>query len=63
MRNRNFLQWHIQNGGDVSKTDGNRHEEPKEPRKANPSLKQYNHKFINQINVVDAQIVANKKNN
>ena len=54
---KSFLQWHAQNGGDISTTDGNGHDDPKEPRKANPSLKQYNHKFINQINVVDAEIV------
>jgi hypothetical protein len=42
---KSFLQWHIQNGGDVSKTDGNGHEEPKEPRKPNPSLKRHNYKF------------------
>ena len=42
---KSFLQWHIQNGGDVSKTDGNEHEEPKEQRKPNPSLKRHNYKF------------------
>jgi hypothetical protein len=42
---KSFLQWHIQNGGDVSKTDGHVNEEPKEIRKANPYLKRHNYKF------------------
>ena len=42
---KSFLQWHAQNGGDISTTDGNCHDEPKELRKANPSLKRHNYKF------------------
>lgn len=53
----NFLQWHAQNGGDISTIDGNFQDNPKEVRKANPSLKQHNHIFANQIEVIDAEIV------
>jgi hypothetical protein len=54
---KSFLTWHVQNGGDVSTIDGNGQDDPKETRKANPELKQYNYKFINQIEVIDAEVL------
>jgi len=46
MKKRNFLQWHVQNGGDVSQIDGNAYQETHtEPRQANKSLKEHNYKF------------------
>ena len=62
MRKTNFLTWHASNGGDISTTDGNFQDDPKEVRKANPELKRHNYIFANQIEVIDAEIVANKKN-
>jgi len=42
----NFLQWYINNGGDVSQIDGNAHRETHtEPRQANKSLKRHNYVF------------------
>lgn len=63
MRNRNFLQWHSENGGDVSRIDGYSHDEPKEPRQKNPDLKRHNYTFAKQIEVIDAEIVTFIKNN
>jgi hypothetical protein len=54
---KSFLQWHCENGGDVCRIDGYSHEEPKAPREKNPNLKQHNYKFINQIEVVDAEYI------
>jgi hypothetical protein len=41
----NFLQWYINNGGDVSQTDGNSIEPEQPKREPNPDLKRHNYKF------------------
>ena len=41
----NFLQWYINNGGDVSQIDGNSIEPEQPKRQPNPDLKRHNYKF------------------
>lgn len=57
MKKQSFLQWHTQNGGDVSQIDGNSIEPETPKREPNPNLKRLNYKFVNQNEVVDAEIV------
>ena len=54
MKNKSFLQWHTQNGGDVSQIDGNSIEPETPKREPNPNLKRHNYTFVNQIEVNDA---------
>lgn len=60
---KSFLQWHTQNGGEVFQTDGNTPENEQPKRVANPKLKEHNYIFANQIEVIEPEIVANKKIN
>ena len=54
MKKQSFLQWHTQNGGDVSQIDGNSIEPETPKREPNPNLKRHNYTFVNQIEVNDA---------
>lgn len=58
-----FYEIHKKNGGDLAMWDGNVQEITQPKREPNPSLKRLNYKFVNLINVIDAEIVANKNNN
>jgi len=61
MKNRNFLQWHVQNGGDVSQIDGNAHRETHtEPRQANKSLKRHNYVFERALSDLAEDIEVNE---
>jgi hypothetical protein len=61
MRKRNFLQWYINNGGDVSQIDGNAHREiHTEPRQANKSLKRHNYIFEQALSDLAKDIEVNE---
>jgi len=63
MSTQEFYDKHKNNGGDLSKWDGSLQEEPQPKREPNPSLKRLNYKFINQIEVIDAEILPKKLRN
>jgi hypothetical protein len=57
----NFLQWYINNGGDVSQIDGNAHRETHtEPRQANKSLKRHNYVFERALSDLAEDIEVNE---
>jgi hypothetical protein len=57
----NFLQWYINNGGDVSQIDGNAHQETHtEPRQANKSLKRHNYVFERALSDLAEDIEVNE---
>jgi hypothetical protein len=57
MSTQEFYNKHKSNGGDLSKLDGSLQEEPQPKREPNPTLKRLNYKFVNQIEVVDAEVL------
>jgi hypothetical protein len=57
----NFLQWYINNGGDVSQIDGNTYQETHtEPRQANKSLKRHNYIFEQALSDLAEDIKVNE---
>ena len=63
MSTQEFYDKHKNNGGDLSKWDGSLQEEPQPKREPNPSLKRLNYKFVNQIEVIYAEILPKKLRN
>ncbi len=63
MSTQEFYDKHKNNGGDLSKWDGSLQEEPQPKREPNPNLKRLNYKFINKIEVVDAEILPKNLRN
>ena len=61
MSTEEFYNRHKKNGVDLAKWDGTIKSEPIQQRQPNPKLKRHNYKFANQIEVIDAEIVANQK--